>query len=591
MPRSIEPWLGVAVAAAVLLIGASVRRRRYAATPHVTGTAPAATTKDRLPFRLTEVSRRVGLVHAHETLTTHASLERLAPYLKALAGASVAVTDYDGDGWPDVYLANSALGSKNRLFRNNRDGTFTDVAEKAGIADVNKTAGTLRAVFFDYDNDGRPDLLLTTSYCPKLFHNAGDGTFTDVTAGSRLAEHCGYAYAVNVLDYDRDGRLDVIIADFYGDVDMTNPKTRKFLFNSLTFADNGGPINVYHNEGGGRFAPVPGALGIKSRGWTHAIGVYDLRGTGASDLYFATDFNADQLYFQRPSGTYENASNKLDEKYSHFGMNAEIADVDHDGRPVVFVTDIYEPGHVVAELSLLKAGSGNFNNVALERNLQSCGWSWGAKFVDLDNNGDLDLVVTNGMVSTPSERDYWFKLETANGGRDRSRADIDGWPKFGGDSFSGHQKKCVYYNDGGRFDDVSVLTGMRDDDADGRGLAAIDYLNNGSISLVEAVVGGTARFYRNDQDNGNAWIGFKLIGSRSNRDAFGARVRVELEGKILSAEVEPANGLQSQSDSRLHFGLGGASGVKRVVIRWPSGTEQTLTGLKTGFYHTVKEPR
>jgi hypothetical protein len=544
-----------------------------------------------LPFRLTEASREVGVVNLHEKLTIHPSLRRVEGFLQGLAGASVAVADFDGDGWPDIYLANSALGSRNRLFRNNHDGTFTDVAEKAGVADVNRDAGTLRAVFFDYDNDGREDLLLTTSYCPKLFHNNGDGTFTDVTKKAGLDKHCGYAYAVNVFDYDGDGYLDIVIGDYYKPVDLSHPSTTKFMFNRLFWADNGGPITVYHNNRDGTFTPVPGALGIKSRGWSHAIGVYDLRHTGHPDLFFATDFNFDQLYYWRPGPRYEDVTSLLGAKYSHFGMNAEIADLDNDGRPTIYTTEIYEPGHAeIAEDNLWKVGDAGFRNLARERGVAHCGWSWGAKFVDLDNDGNLDLVVTNGMVSADPKSDYWFSLETVNAAGDKTREDVSDWPLFGNKSFSGYQKKCVFYNSGGRFEDVSALTGLGDDDSDGRGLAAIDYLNNGSLSLVEAAVGQPARFYRNEQLNGNHWIGFKLIGRRSNRDAFGAEVSVELKDKTLSAELEPANGLQSQSDSRLHFGLGASSDVRRVLIRWPSGIRQTLRQFKSDRYNTVEEP-
>lgn len=584
--------LGVAVAAATLGLGSLVKRAAYRGTPHVTGTEPPAASSPTLSFRLVDVTREAGLANAHRRLAPHESLKNIAPVIASLAGASAAVVDFDGDGWPDVYLTNAALGSRNRLYRNNRDGSFADVAGKAGLADVNREAGSLRALFFDYDNDGRPDLLLDTTWCPKLFHNDGGGRFTDVTKRSGL-DHCGYSHASNVLDFDGDGYLDLVIADYYGPVDVQHPATLKFMFNRIVYADNGGPIIVWRNNRDGTFARVPGNLGLKSVGWTHAVGVYDLRGTGRPDLFFATDFNADQLYLNDGRGGFVDASAAMGKKYSRFGMSAEIGDADNDGRPLIAVSDIYDPGHTPAKNSLWKMRSGAvLDNVAGARGVERCGWSWGAKFMDLDNKGALDLVVANGNLSADRDKDYWFRMETINSGDSRINEDARRWPAVGNASWGGYQKKCVFYNRGGRFEDVSALTALGRDESDGRALAAIDFMNNGSPGLVEANMGQPARLYRNDQLNRNRWLGFDLVGTRSNRDAFGAAVRVTLSnGSVLTREQEPANGYESQSDHRLHFGLGPAPKLEAVEIAWPSGRRQRLAGLALDRYHRIVEPR
>jgi hypothetical protein len=296
-PPSFPARLAGPVAMAVILgAGILFQRWRREHTPHVSGAAlpPPPPAAPALLFKLTEVSREVGIVFKNERLVPHPSLANIAPYLAGMAGASVAVADVDGDGLPDIYLTSQALHAHNALFRNKGDGTFEEVGARAKIGDVNQTAGSLRALFFDYDNDGHEDLLLSTTWCPRLFHNRGDGTFEDVSASSGI-EHCGYAYASNAIDYDGDGYLDIIIGDYYRGVDLFNPSTTKFIWNRLTYADNGGPILVYHNERGRRFSAVKGNLGITSRGFTHAVGIQDLRGTGRSDLYFPTDFNEDQL--------------------------------------------------------------------------------------------------------------------------------------------------------------------------------------------------------------------------------------------------------------------------------------------------------
>jgi enediyne biosynthesis protein E4 len=578
--------------AAVLGGGGLYRAWRYRQTPHLSGTGvPDAPASAAPAFDLREAAREVGLVHRHERLVPHPSIANIGPMLAGLAGAAASVVDYDGDGRPDVYLTSQNKGSRNALFRNKGDGTFEDVSDRAGLGDVNQKAGSLRALFFDWDNDGRRDLLLSTTFCPRVFHNKGDGTFEDVSEKSGI-DHCGYAYASNAVDYDGDGFLDVIVGDYYAPVDFFAPSTTKFVYNRFYYADNGGPILVYHNERDGTFKRVPDNLGIKSRGFTHAVGIYDLRGTGRPDLYFATDFNADQLYLNEGGGRFSDGSSRfLGQKYSRFGMNAEIADLEGDGRPSVYVTDIDEPGHIPSKNALWKmTADGHLQNEAEARGVGKCGWSWGAKFLDLDNDGELDLVVSNGMVSQSKKDDYWYRIGVVEASGSSLGEDAKSWPTFGDASWAGYQKKCVFRRRGSKFEDVTAETGLRDDDADGRALAAIDLLGDGRLSLVEATVGSDARFYRNQQQGNGHWIGFDLTGTRSNRDAFGARVTIRLDGKTMIRELWPANGLQSQSDHRLHFGLGPSPAIRAVTVRWPSGAQQELGSPAIDRYHSITEP-
>ncbi len=584
----LEPrhFAGVAIVAAML--GAGELK------PSSWRPQPAPKAPGELAFSLEEISEPAGLSNTHERLAVHPSLSNIAPWIKAMGGASAAVVDFDGDGWPDVYVTNSAPGSKNRLFRNKGDGTFVDVAARAGLADVNRDAGSLRALFFDFDDDGDKDLLLTTTYCPRLFRNDGKGVFTDVTAGSGL-DHCAYASAANAVDYDGDGRLDLVIADYYKPVDLLSPRTTKFMPNSFSFADNGGGIAVYRNLGGGRFAAVPGALGIKGRGWTLALGVYDLRGTGRPDLYFSTDFGYDFAYLNEGGGRFRDVSPALTTNYGNHGMNAEAADVDNDGRAAVYSTSIYEPGRILGENTLWGAdASGGFRNLARERGVNRCLWSWGAKFLDLDNDGWQDLIVTNGFISADPKKSFWGFHAAMDRSTGRFTEDALMWPPVGQASVGGYQRKCMYRNaGGGRFEDISAATPFGQDASDGRALAVIDYLNNGSLAFVEANYAQPLRFYRTVQKNSNRWIGFALTGTKGGRDAWGSRLTVRLrDGRTLSRQLQPANAYLSQSDARLHFGLGAAAELEAVTVRWPGGREESLdpAALSMGRYNAVREP-
>ena len=562
----------IVLSAAALLAAAAVRDlTRNRTTPLWPALRDSVLRLGRgLPFELTDATRAAGLVHLHRKLVPHPSLRNLAPWLGSL-GASVAVVDIDADGWPDVYLTNSAVGSLNPLFRNNGDGTFTDIARRIGLAAVNKDTGSLRALFFDCDNDGDKDLLLTTFHGARL-HINDQGMFRDATAGSGL-DFPFYAPASNVVDYDNDGLLDVVVGGYFS-------------------ADNGGRARVFHNEGRGKFSPARGNLGLSCPRWVLAVGVYDLRGTGRPDLHFASDYNLNCLYFNDGRGGFLDASAELADTISMSNMSSEFADPFNDGRPSIFVANIHSPRYLpYGNLLWSPSGQGHYRDIAREAGVRECGWAWGAKFADLDNDTLQDLVVVNGYISGDPSRDYMVEFAEMVRRRPEYIADTRNWPAIGNASQSGYQRSCVYHNDGARFGDVAGATGMRDDLLDGRGVAAIDYRNDGSLSLVVANQGQPARFYRNRQRNRNRWVGFALRGTRSNRDAFGAEVTVRLRGgKILTRQFQPANGFMSQSDGRLHFGLGRRPVVESVEVRWPAGGLQRLGPVDLDRYHSVVEP-
>ncbi|MDE2292121.1 MAG: CRTAC1 family protein, partial [Elusimicrobia bacterium] len=528
-----------------------------------------------------------GLVFRHEKFVPASELANVAPWLGAL-GVGVAVADVDGDGRPDILVTNSRVGSKSALFINQGDGTFKDEAERAGLADLSSGEGALRPLFFDWDNDGRPDLLLTTTWCVRAFHNEGGGRFREVTdaAGIRF---CGYAVASTALDYDGDGRLDVVIAGLYPPVRFTRPSTTVVMQDDIVHADNGGEVAVFHNDGGGRFHRVPGDLGLKGGGWTMSAASWDFDGDSRPDLYFAVDANTDRAYLNRGGGRFQDVSASLETPDSRQGMNADVATI--QGRPAVFVTHVYRPPYLLGfnKLWAFDGAAGGFKDLPHALGAEDCGWGWGGKFVDLDLDGEPDLVVSNGFISGGRDKDYWPLLGPLAVAGGRTLADIRNWPPMAGYSLGGYQRDCVFHMQGGRLVDVSNAVGFAGERSDSRGIAVIDVRGDGRQDLVIGAEGQPLRFYRDVPPPANAWIGLRLRGTRSNRDAWGARVTVRLDGRTLERQLWPANGFMSQSDSGLVFGLGPARRVRDVTVRWPSGTVQDFGPLPAGRYHSLVE--
>jgi hypothetical protein len=338
---------------------------------------------------------------------------------------------------------------------------------------------------------------------------------------------------------------------------------------------------------------VPDNAGIGHRGWTHAIGAYDIRDSGHTDLWFATDFSKDKLYFNNGSGNFEPSFDSVKPAgLSTNGMSAEIADVDNDGHPLVFVSQLFVTGEEVTGNLLWKwKKGGEFAQIAEERGVDNCGWSWGAKFLDFENDGKLDLFVGNGYISANPLKSYWYFVGSLDGADRKVLADARNWPPMNDHSWSGYQRACVYLNHGGRFVNIAKATPLAQDLSDERGVAVIDHLNNGSQGLMISYHKNRARLYSFEQLNSNQWIGFKLEGTRSNRDAIGAKMILVLDDRTMTRQVQPFNGYATQNDERVHFGLGAGARIRKAWIRWPSGVRQELEPekLKYNQYQKIVE--
>jgi enediyne biosynthesis protein E4 len=559
-------------------------------------TAPSATDgPGRFGFYLQEVAREAGVDFVHQVPTFDAQLNHIMPQV-ASTGASVAVADFNRDGWQDFYLTNSAENSHNRLYRNNGDGRFTDVATQLGVAEVNRTGSGVStgAVWGDYDNDGYEDLLVYKYGGPLLFHNDGGKGFTDVSARAGLPPWVN-ANSATWLDFDRDGRLDLFVAGYWGDtVNLWRLETTRIMPESFEYANNGGRKYLLRNNGDGTFDDVTTAMGITSRRWTLAVAAADLRGTGYPDLFFANDYGVSELYANQGGKRFvDQAETSGVGRTPKSGMNASFGDIFNDGRLAIYKANISEPGVLLQGNDLWVPkddGGGQYDNLASSLGVDLGGWSWGAQFGDLNNDGTLDLYLVNGYVSAGERSSYWYDFSVIAVGHSSIIGDARNWPDMRGRSFSGYERKRVWVNDGvGRFTEVAQSVGARDT-YDGRAVALADLGNRGVLDVIVANQGGPVLVYRNTVAPGRHWIDLELEGTASNRSAIGAHVEATFGGRTQRQDVMAASGFSAQNQRRIHVGLGSAPTVDRVRIVWPSGREQVLDRPAVDQLHRVKEP-
>ena len=601
MTRYARPALAV-VFVAMLATPALIRRFSGRAA---SAAATADSTAARYGFRLTEAARAAGIQFVHEAPTLDPKLAHIMPQVASM-GAAVAVADVDADGHPDLYVTNSREGSKNRLYRNRGNGTFEEVAERFGVADVNqREAGvSMGAVFGDYDNDGFEDLFLYKWGRPELFRNDRGRSFARVTDAASLPRWANINTAV-WLDYDRDGRLDLFLGGYYPErLNLWNLADTKIMPESFEYASNGGRKYLYRNLGGGRFEEVSAKAGLTSTRWALAAVAADLRGTGYPDLFVANDYGVSELFINE-GGRFREVGREAGVGYApKSGMNAAVGDVLNQGKLAIYVSNISEEGILLQgnNLWVPVGGSGpvpTYENMARAMGVDLGGWSFGAQFGDLNNDGFLDVYLVNGYVSASRDDSYWYDYSKVAGGHEVVIRDAANWPAMGTRSLAGYQPKRVWVNDGSAgFAEVAQMVGATDR-YDGRSVALADLAGRGALDVIVANQKGPLLLYRNEVSADRHWIGFDLEGgcrgddaskACSNRSAVGAQVEVFWNGRRQLQEVSGGSGFCAQNQRRLHFGLGAQPSVDRVVLRWPSGKTQELKAPAAGRVHRVQEP-
>jgi len=543
-------------------------------------------------FTLRDETAAAGIHFVHHRASFDPKIANVEPHVAAV-GASVAVTDFDGDGWPDLYFTNSRFGERNALYRNKHDGTFEEVASSAGLADLNRPGEgvSMGSVWGDFDNDGREDVLVYRYGYLALFRNVDGHHFVDVTESAGLKRWVNSNGAI-WIDYDRDGLLDLYVAAYFrSDIDLWHLKTTRIMHNSFEYATNGGKNLLFHNLGNGKFEDVTDKMGVGSTRWSLAAASADFNGDGWPDIYLANDYGPEELYLNDHGKRFVLTKAGL-ESESKSGMAVALGDAFNRGRLDAFVTDISERGYLFQNNNLRlnqMQERQQFRNVA-EGEIADAGWAWGAQFGDLNNDGLNELFVVNGFISADRDKSYWYAMSKIAGANGRLFEDAASWPAFGSTSLSGYEKSRVYLNRGvAGWVDVASAVGVNDE-LDGRAVALADLSNRGAVDVIVANQNQPAILYRNTPDSSNRLIEFKLVGTRSNRSAIGAEVMLEAGDLTQRRVVDGGSGFASQNDRRLHFGLGHREWVDRVTIYWPSGTVQHLSNPPIGGIVTVTEP-
>lgn len=528
-------------------------------TPPLVGQAPPLPT-------FTDITKRAGVDFVHSF-----GDKELSSIVES-TGAGCGLFDYDGDGDLDVYLlcgcymkglsnprSRQLAGKlKNRLFRNNGDGTFTDVTDEAGVGDEGFAMACVAA---DYDNDGDLDLFVT-NYGPNVFYrNNGDGTFTDITAEAGLAGAANELWGIGstFFDYDNDGYVDLYVGNYL----EFDPEYR-FYYAPEHFPGplsyNGQPDILYRNNGDGTFTDVTKEAGVYNpEGRAMGVTSCDFDNDGDMDIIVANDAMANYMYRNNGDGTFTDVALEMGTGFGQSGeatsaMGPALGDLDRDG-----FFDLMIPDMRYGCLYHNQAGE-YFEEIAAPAGLASVLGqyvSWGGDLFDYDNDGWVDAFIVNGDA---------HKLNT--------------------------EEDCLFRNEGDlSFSDVSARSGDYFQVKHvGRGAAFGDIDDDGDIDILILNLGGPAVLLRNDGGNRNHWLMVKTIGKKSNRDGIGTRVTVTAGGMTQIGEVRSGTGYLAMSDLRVHFGLGPHEQVERVELRWPSGIAQTLENVEADQILTLVEP-
>lgn len=588
---------------------------------------PAAPASPQTGVLFVDRAQSSGCLNRHTLCRLHPKFENIMPWLTSV-GAAVAAADYDGDGDADLYVTNCGPGDDNRLFRNRGDGTFEDVTAAAGVGCGNAVGACMHAIWGDIDNDGDLDLYVVKwGANNSLFLNDGNGRFRDVALEAGV-DYWGYGNAATFLDFDRDGRLDILLGNYFADKiedpstgamvrnDLWSPVSTKVMHETFTHARNGGTNKLYRNLGDGTFVDVSREAGLTFGGWTLAVGSGDLNNDGWPDLYIANDFGPDEYYLNTGATQNPPTFRLVKDPRGHpgigndwwKGMNVDMADVNNDGYLDIYVTNILSLKYKTDEGNMLWLncadavcpGGRGFRNIAKPAGTMDGGWGWAGKFADFNNDGLMDIFTVNGFVTGEPDRTYWYQIQEMVTQTKNQTVDARDWPVMGSRDLSGYEPSRLFIqvapprdkaHADPQFVEAAVESGLTDL-YNGRGIALADFNLDGRLDIHIANQNAPSCYYVNQStpSGRSSFVRIKLIGAperardvngrrlSSTLDAVGARVTLAGSQGRLVREVQGGMGFASQSEYAVHFGVPDPSAIERIVVEWPSGATQELKG-------------
>ena len=575
MGISVRLRTGLALLLTVVMASNAFSQAHAVAPPPPPG-AKNVVCKNRPIPQLVDVTAKTGIKFSHV-----ADPEK--KYIVESMGGGVLVLDYDRDGWPDIYFTNAptvAMALKNQpargaLYHNNHDGTFTDVTDKAGVATPCFAMG---GAVGDYNNDGWPDMVVTCLGHTILYRNNGDGTFTDVTKQAGIDDprwSTGAAFG----DYDNDGFVDLMITR-YVDFQLSDmpafgsSPTCKYRGIDVQCGPRGlrgAGDSLYHNNGNGTFTEVSKQAGVDDARGYYGLGVLwaDFDNKGRPDIYVADDSTPKYLYRNDGNGKFTDVGLESGTAVSADGseqgsMGIALGDYTHTGLQSLYVTNFADEYNIL----YLNQGGYDFRDASYDAGVAvaSLPWvKWGTAFLDLDNDGWLDLIAVNGQV-------YPQVDQLPSGARYR-------------------QPKNLFMNErNGNFCDAAAQAGPAlQIPRVSRGLAVADLDNDGNVDIVIGDLDGEPMILHNQGLPGKHWVSFELAGTKSNRLAIGARLKLVAGGMTQTSEIFSGGSYLSNHDFRVHFGLNEATKIDSLEIKWPSGKVETITNLKADQFYAVLE--
>jgi hypothetical protein len=530
------------------------------------------------PFlsKLTDVAAKAGLTQP----IIYGGVDSKS-YIVEVVGCGVAFLDYDNDGWLDIFVLNGTrlegdpAGNTNRLYKNNRDGTYIDVTAKAGLV---RSGWASAVTVADYDNDGFDDIFITYYGHNVLYRNNGNGTFTDVTKRAGLAQDVvRYGSGCSWVDYDRDGRLDLFVANYLNTTLEKLPRPGE----NPDCTWKGVPVNcgprglapgyvqLFHNNGDGTFSDVSRSSGVAAAAGSYPMTVVaaDYDNDGWPDIYVACDSTPSWFFVNQHDGTFreealERGVALSEDGLEQAGMGVAVGDYDLDGNLDIFKTNFADDTNVLYR----NDGKGNFDDVTIRAGIgvETRYVGWGTGIADLDNDGNPDLFVATGSVYPEVER----KLP----------------------SYPFHSPRLVFRNlGGGRFEELVEEAGSGVADAHAsRGCAFGDFDNDGDIDVLVMNMNEPPSLLRNDVTSGGNWLKVLLIGSKTNRSAIGSRVTVSYGKSRQAQEVLAQASFYSVNDRRLHFGLG-SEATADLQIRWTNGATENIQKVAANQLVVIRE--